>query len=78
MLLSYGGGNGSRPVGRVIVDDDQLPPASQLESRLRLAHQGGETGRQRKLFVSGGNNDGKLRSGISVVFVNTFGHKFVL
>lgn len=78
MFPNDGCGDSSGSIGRLVIDDNQLPLAPQLEPRLRLAHQGGETGWQRSLFVPGRNDDGKVQSGASVVLSSTFGHKFVL
>jgi hypothetical protein len=51
-------------VGRVVVDDDQLPLLAEEKSELRLADQGRQTVGQGAFLVAGGDNDGEFQVGL--------------
>ena len=69
-------------VGRVVVDDDQLPLLSEGKSGFRLAEQRVETGGKRPLLVAGWDDDRNLQVGhfgqIQILLALCIVHDFVL
>jgi hypothetical protein len=65
-------------VGRVVVDDNQLPVTAKLETGSRLRNQRGQAGGERLFLVAGWNNDRELELvSVAIVFC-VLGHDFVL